>query len=179
MDPVLKEASRAGAAAPARPPQLSGATRPGAGCLCLACPVTPTQRYQRAPPHDPCRVRPTWVQAPKRGLDVEQLQDSRTPAWRNLRGRSASQRKQSYYEGPEQEDEDDELEDQPSSGSEGAEEEEEEGGDGSSDEVRERGRDGAAGQRRRLGALHTAAAVHPATGGLQQLAWCGFAPCLN
>jgi hypothetical protein len=50
---------------------------------------------------------------------VEKLHGSRTPAWRNLRGRGL-QKKQSYFEGPE--DEDDELQDQPSEG-----EEEEEG----------------------------------------------------
>lgn len=58
-------------------------------------------------------------QAHKRGLDVGKLHGSRTPAWKNLRGRSASRRKQ-YFEGPE--DEGDELEDRPS----GSEEEEEE-----------------------------------------------------
>lgn len=76
-------------------------------------------------------LRTPLAQAHKRGLDVDKLHDSRTPAWRNLRGRSASQRKRSYYEGPEQEDEDDEVEDQPSGSEEEPEEEEEEvGGSG-------------------------------------------------
>ena len=61
------------------------------------------------------------MQAHKRGLDVGKLHDSQTPAWRNLRGRgSAGQKRQSYFEGPE--DEDDELADQASE--EGQEEEE-------------------------------------------------------
>lgn len=65
-------------------------------------------------------------QAHKRGLDVDKLHGSRTPAWRNLRGRSASQRKRSYYEGPEPADDDDEVEDQPSGSEEEEEVEEEE-----------------------------------------------------
>jgi hypothetical protein len=54
------------------------------------------------------------LQAHKRGLDVEKLNGSRTPAWRSLRGRDGAAKKQSYFEGPE--DEEDELADQPSDG---------------------------------------------------------------
>lgn len=60
------------------------------------------------------------MQAHKRGLDVQKLHGSRTPAWRNLRGRGSQKKVQSYFEGPE--DEDDELADEPPSDDDGAEE---------------------------------------------------------
>ncbi|PRW59558.1 ATPase family AAA domain-containing-like isoform X1 [Chlorella sorokiniana] len=95
------------------------------------------------------RVDPVVKEAHKRGLDVDKLHGSRTPAWRNLRGRSASQRKRSYYEGPEeQEDEDDEVEDQPS-GSEAEEQEEEEESSGDDDGDDELEEDEPDGQQRR------------------------------
>lgn len=109
-----------------------GRRRPGAGCPCLACRLAALAVLAsiRSTVLLLCCV-PLLSQAHKRGLDVDKLHDSRTPAWRNLRGRSASQRKRSYYEGPEQEDEDDEVEDQPSGSEEEPEEVEEEvGGSG-------------------------------------------------
>lgn len=45
-------------------------------------------------------------EAARRGLDVEQLHDSSTPAWRNLRGRVSSQPR-NYYDGPADHDDDD------------------------------------------------------------------------
>ena len=49
---------------------------------------------------------------------MEKLNGSHTPAWRNLRGRDGAAKKQSYFEGPE--DEEDELADQPSEEEEAA-----------------------------------------------------------
>lgn len=74
------------------------------------------------------------LQAPRRGLDVDQLHSSQTPAWRNLRGRGERQLKRaSYYEGDA--DADDEIADQRSD-----DDDEELGADeeaaGSSSEVR-------------------------------------------
>ena len=88
------------------------------------------------------------AQAARRGLDVEQLHDSQTPAWRNLRTRDGGSRlkRASYYEG--EPDADDEVADQRSDEEEAAESEGEEGSSGSSSEVRAgRGRRGAAGGR--------------------------------
>jgi hypothetical protein len=68
----------------------------------------------------------SFLQAHKRGLDVEKLHDSATPAWRNLRGRTRDRKKQSYFEGPE--DEEDELQDHPSEEEERLEEEEDAAG---------------------------------------------------
>ena len=80
--------------------------------MCLFTPVGipvahPPACLVPAPPAPP-------LQAHKRGLDVEKLNGNRTPAWRNLRGRDGAAKKQSYFEGPE--DEEDELADQPSDG---------------------------------------------------------------
>ncbi len=84
------------------------------------------------------------MQAHKRGLDVEKLHGSRTPAWRNLRGRGV-QKKQSYFEGPE--DEDDELEDRPS-------EDEEQGRQESMDEEPEGSGSEASGRTRKMLGFH-------------------------
>lgn len=170
VDPVLKEVSRVWCRPPAAVgwPTWCWLSVPG-----LPCDGHPAMATRLS--HASTAGLPTRAQAHKRGLDVEQLHDSRTPAWRNLRGRSASRRKQSYYEGPEQGDEDDELEDQ-ISGSEGGQEEEEEeepAGDGSSDEVRGRRRGGGScSSRERWLCEHAPAAAHASCkGGGAGLVW--------
>ena len=132
VDPVIKEASFSVARA-RLPPAAAPPLPPGAACprLRRGAPPGGPASAPRALPRHRCgsRFAPLLLpplQAAKRGLDVDRLHGSRTPAWRNLRGRSASARKKSYYEGPEEEDDGEELQDQPS-GSEGGEDGEGEG----------------------------------------------------
>ncbi|KAL4429387.1 hypothetical protein ABPG77_005161 [Micractinium sp. CCAP 211/92] len=89
------------------------------------------RELQRARSGERRRVDPVIAEAHKRGLDVEKLHGSRTPAWRNLRGRGSQKKVQSYFEGPE--DEDDELADEPPSDDDG----EEESGSGEEEEEEE------------------------------------------
>lgn len=103
IDPVIKEASGGQPKAP------SGS----AANLALPVPAWPARLAAQgglapillpSPPALDCThpILPhasSPLQAAKRGLDVGKLHGSRTPAWRNLRGRSAPALKKSYFEG--------------------------------------------------------------------------------
>lgn len=127
VDPVVKEVRCADQLAV--PGRFGFAFPPALLFLCtwLVCPSPSTA----AVPLPLAPRLPRGMQAHKRGLDVEKLHGSKTPAWRNLRGRTGGPKKQSYFDGPE--DEEDELEDKPSDGEVDEEEAEEEEAEDSSE----------------------------------------------
>ena len=107
VDPVIKEVcSRAQSAALRNTCSLAAQlcaraadhARPSAARLLHQTHRPPGSRW----PAQHIALPPTTtmlLQAPKRGLDVDKLGGSRTPAWRNLRGRGSTHKKRSYYEG--------------------------------------------------------------------------------